>query len=279
MGLFCLCLLALSLTRTPTLALRVRDVSRHLRPPIRVAGKNYSNYVRDEKVKLLSCIEPWKLENCVLGQYVAGNGQPGYLEDKTVPSGSIQPTYACVVFFIHNKRWEGVPFIMKAGKALNERRAEVRLQLKSPPGGSQMFDGQEIPRNELVIRLQPEEAIYMKTNVKKPGLTTTITQSELDLSYKQRYEGIKIYDAYARLVLDVLRGKQAFFVRDDELVTAWEVVTPLLEEIEKSKKKPIPYAFGSRGPAEADALIAKYGVVYNHKYAKEWRNSLPRTGK
>ncbi len=91
--------------------------------PVQVAGHEYSNFVRDEKVKVLQCIEPWMLKDIVIGQYTAGNGQPGYLDDETVPRDSIQPTYACVVTYIHNKRWEGVPFIIKAGKGLDQRRA------------------------------------------------------------------------------------------------------------------------------------------------------------
>ena len=31
-------------------------------------------------------------------------------------------------------RWDGVPFILKCGKALNERKAEVRIQYKDVPG-------------------------------------------------------------------------------------------------------------------------------------------------
>jgi glucose-6-phosphate 1-dehydrogenase len=52
----------------------------------------------------------------------------------------------------------------RCGKALNERKTEIRLQLKPPPGAAHMFPGVEIPPNELVIRLQPDEAIYMKVS-------------------------------------------------------------------------------------------------------------------
>merc|ERR1711916_251138 len=110
--------------------------------------------------------------------------------------------------------------------------------------------GTEVPQNELVIRLQPQEAIYLKTNVKKPGLHTLPIQSELDLTYESRHPIEALSDAYTRLILDVLRGKQATFVRDDELLAAWEIFTPLLHEIENSKARPIPYPFGSRGPQE-----------------------------
>ena len=73
------------------------------------------------------------VSSCVLGQY---EGDPdsedpdarlGYLDDKTVPEGSTCPTFAAAVLRINNERWDGVPFILKCGKALNERKAEVSL--------------------------------------------------------------------------------------------------------------------------------------------------------
>ena len=69
-------------------------------------------------------------------------------------------------FYVNNARWSGVPFIMKAGKALNARKCEIRIQFKSPPGSEQMFGDSEVPKNELVIRVQPNDAIYFKMNVK-----------------------------------------------------------------------------------------------------------------
>lgn len=95
--------------------------------------------------------------------------------------------------------------------------------------------GQKQGRNEFVIRLQPSEAMYMKltvsiwwtnqhnlanywkerftltydslgyafaTQVKQPGLEMQTVQSELDLSYGQRYQGVSIPEAYERLILD-----------------------------------------------------------------------------
>lgn len=243
-----------------------------MEPPVLAAGKDYANYIRDEKVKVLNCIEPIKLENTVLGQYLgdADKGEPGYLEDPTVPKGSVTPTFATCVMYVNNPRWDGVPFIMKAGKALNERKGEIRIQFRAPPGASHMFPGVQIPVQELVVRLQPDEAVYMKMNVKSPGLQTQAISSELDLSYAQRYEGAEVPDAYTRLILDVLRGKQAAFVRDDELRAAWKIFTPVLKEIESAKDKPLPYAFGSRGPKESDELTRSVGFQYHHG-AYKWK--------
>lgn len=117
--------------------------------------------IRDEKLKLLRCVEPVESTNCVLGQYLGGEKEPGYLEDPTVPEGSKTPTFASMIVKINNDRWSGVPFIIKAGKALNERKADIRIQLREPP--LFIFTGDShYQRNELVVRLQPDEAIYAK---------------------------------------------------------------------------------------------------------------------
>jgi glucose-6-phosphate 1-dehydrogenase len=130
------------------------------------------------------------LQDVVLGQYVGNeNGEEhqkkGYLDDPTVPEGSTTPTFACAVLKIKNERWDGVPFILKSGKALNERKAEVRIQFKEIPGD--IFDN-TCARNELVIRVQPDEAVYMKIMTKKPGMNFSPEETELDLTYKHRYE-------------------------------------------------------------------------------------------
>ena len=187
-----------------------------------------SEDIRDEKVKVLRTIPPIKKEEVLLGQYVGGNGKPGYKEDDTVPKDSNCPTYAAVALHINNPRWEGVPFILKAGKALNEGKVEIRVQFKDVTTG--IFS--DIPRDELVIRIQPSEAIYLKTNTKAPGLQMSAIPTELDLTYKDRFEKAVIPEAYESLLLDALNGDHSNFVRDDELDMAWKIFTPILHWIE-----------------------------------------------
>ncbi|KAL6507277.1 Glucose-6-phosphate 1-dehydrogenase, cytoplasmic isoform [Orobanche gracilis] len=215
-------------------------------------------HIRDEKVKVLQSVVPIKAEEVVLGQY------EGYKDDPTVPDNSNTPTFATVVLRIHNERWEGVPFILKAGKALNSRKAEIRVQFKDVPGD--IFKCQKQGRNEFVIRLQPSEAMYMKLTVKQPGLEMSTAQSELDLSYRQRYQGVVIPEAYERLILDTIKGDQQHFVRRDELKAAWEIFTPLLHRIDNGEFKSLPYTPGSRGPASADELLERTGYVQTHGY-------------
>jgi len=230
-----------------------------MEPPIGPSG----NAIRDKKVELLRCIQRIKPNEVVLGQYKASadGKKPGYLDDKGVPKDSRTPTFASVVLRVCNRRWNNVPFIVRAGKALNQRKVEVRVQFKATPATSLLFPGQRVPRNELVIRLQPNEALFMRTAVKAPGIGQNVVQSELDLTYADRY-GSKFDnpDAYTRMLLNVLRGDQSTFVRDDELRVAWEIFTPLLNRIEKNASiRPILYEYGSRGPSEADEMAIRVG--------------------
>ncbi|ESO10056.1 hypothetical protein HELRODRAFT_73159 [Helobdella robusta] len=226
--------------------------------------------IRNEKVKVLKCVRELKLENVVLGQYEGdpdgeGEMKEGYRDDPTVPNDSITSTFALAVLYINNERWDGIPFILRCGKALNERKAEVRLQFRDVPG-SIFTTPNVIHRNELVFRVQPGEAVYMKLMSKEPGMLFDCHQTELDFTYGSKYVGIDLPDAYERLILDVVCGNQINFVRSDELYEAWRIFTPVLNEIEKQKIKPIPYRFGSRGPKEADELAAKNNFIYSGTY-------------
>ena len=227
--------------------------------------------IRDEKLKVLRCMPPLTSDNIVTGQYTAGvdadgEFQPGYCEDETVPNTSNTPTFAMCVLYVNNERWHGVPFILKAGKALNESKVEIRVQLRDVPGD--LFLQKKAPkgtqtRNELVVRLQPDPSIYMKMTVKEPGLETSITQSEMELLYTHKYVHQKIPEAYERLILDCILGDQQHFVRRDELQAAWSIFTPVLHFMDAGGMKPELYKMGSRGPDSADELRKKAGHVTN----------------
>lgn len=224
--------------------------------------------IRNEKVKVLRSMRPIQMEDVVIGQYKShtkgGVTYPGYTDDKTVPKDSQTPTFAAAALFIDNARWDGVPFLMKAGKALHTRRAEIRVQFRHVPGNLYNRNtGCDLDNatNELVIRVQPDEAIYLKINNKVPGLGMRLDRSNLNLLYSARYSK-EIPDAYERLLLDAIEGERRLFIRSDELDAAWSLFTPLLKEIEENKRIPEYYPYGSRGPVGAHYLAAKHKVQW-----------------
>mmetsp|Transcript_32722 Transcript_32722/g.63952 ORF Transcript_32722/g.63952 Transcript_32722/m.63952 type:complete len:157 (+) Transcript_32722:1-471(+) len=155
---------------------------------------------------------------------------------------------------------------MRAGKALDERLAQVRVRFKDVPGGLYSSDaiGKEAA-NELVIRLQPDEAIFMTVVNKVPGLTNELTRTNLKLGYSDEWkeEAADMPDAYERLILDALNGEKALFCRDDELREAWRVFSSALEGMESDKSvKVFDYDYGSNGPKEMHDLAKARGVKW-----------------
>lgn len=261
---------------------------------------------RDAKVAVIKAIKRIDLDDVVIGQYIAKGEKPGYLDDDSIEDkvkAEFVPTFAAIVLHIDTPRWQGVPFMLKAGKAVDERKAEVRIQFKDAAGAEMLFGGSNSPRlerNELVMRLQPTESIYLKAMVKSPGLQTDMQQAELDLTYKNRFKGTYNPDAYTRLLLEVLRGNQGDFVRADEIIASWEVFDPLLRQLEDGdfrasqggrscwsrcfgsscreekirlqriigSRRPLRYTYGSRGPPEAEELFKRYG--FRHGKGYEW---------
>ncbi|RZR90563.1 hypothetical protein BHM03_00018477 [Ensete ventricosum] len=177
--------------------------------------------------------------------------------------------------FYHSGQYESEENFADLDKKLKEHEVKVLrsmkplqlenvviVQFRHVPGNlyKRSF-GTDLDRatNELVIRVQPDEAIYLKINNKVPGLGMRLDRSNLNLLYSSRYSK-EIPDAYERLLLDAIEGERRLFIRSDELDAAWELFTPLLKELEEKKIAPELYPHGSCGPAGAHYLAANYNV-------------------
>lgn len=216
--------------------------------------------IRDEKVKVLKAMPEIDVNDVVLGQYgkSVDGSKPAYTDDDTVPKGSNAVTFAAFPLTVENDRWSGVPFILSAGKALDEALVEVRIQFRPSISGA----GPGVaPHNELVIRIQPNEAIYFTVNTKQPGFTNKVAVNQLDLSYKDKYKGARIPEAYEALILDALRADHSNFVRDDELDVSWKIFTPLLHHIDAKKAAVESYPYGSTGPDSLPKFLKAHGYL------------------
>ena len=120
--------------------------------------------------------------------------------------------------------------------------------------------------NELVIRIQPNESIYLRVNSKIPGLGMRLDQTDLDLQYKTKFNAAELPDAYERLILDVVNGDKRLFIRNDELEEAWKLFTPVLDTIEEDSLSPELYPYGSRGPIGAHYLASRYNVRWGDTF-------------
>lgn len=203
-----------------------------------------SEGVRNAKVEVLKNTPVVGLNDVVLGQY------DGYKADPTIVNrNTITPTYACVKTSVETSTWSGVPFILEAGKALNDRVCEVRLHFHSDSATKEVGGG-------LILRLQPVPSLFLTANIKSPGFDSVSCQRSLNLDYGN----VHVPDAYTKLLFDVLRGHHASFVRDDELKESWRVFTPLLHETERLQVVPQLYPAGSSGPKGREILLTQCGI-------------------
>lgn len=224
--------------------------------------------IRTEKVKVIQATHLADVQNlersAVRGQYSAGwmkgKNVPGYRQEPGVNPNSTTPTYVAMKFLIDNWRWHGVPFYLRTGKRLPKKVSEIAIQFREVPYLIFQSAAQYVNTNVLTMRIQPNEGISLRFEVKMPGPDLRSRSVDMDFSYGSAF-GSSSADAYERLLLDCMMGDQTLFTRADEVEAAWRVVTPALS-VWDSPTDPasIPqYEAGTWEPAEAEHLINQDG--------------------
>lgn len=225
--------------------------------------------IRDEKLKVLKALRPINANNIaektVRGQYIAGfvAGQevPGYLEEPDANQKSRTETFVAIKAEIDNWRWAGVPFYLRTGKRLPTKVSEIVIYFKRQPHNLFGDSFASLPQNKLVIRLQPEEGVEVTVMNKVPGLTSSgsmdLQKSKLDLSFSEEFADQRIADAYEKLLLEVMLGNQALFVRRDEVEQAWTYVDSIIGAWNGNNELPEPYQAGTWGPVSSIGLLAR----------------------
>ena len=166
-------------------------------------------------------------------------------------------TYAAAQVSIDNWRWQDLPIFLRAGKALRRSVTEAVIRFKEAP--HLQLDGQPVSciPTLLVIRIQPNEEVQLRIGAKVPGAHFELVPAGLRLDYRRLARG-PLPDAYVNVFAEVLEGGHSVFPGPDEIERSWAIVDPLLRSWER-EGSPLPYARGSWGPGEADALIATHG--------------------
>jgi len=223
--------------------------------------------VRDEKVKVLRAIRPFEGENLghliVRGQYgpgtIDGKQVPGYRSERGVDGQSKTETFVAAKLFIDNWRWKDVPFYLRTGKRMAVKDTEIAVTFKQVPH-SLFYPAQlsEPAPNVLVLQIQPEEGISLSFQAKRPGSKIALSTLRMSFCYKDIF-GVRLPEAYQRLLLDCMLGDQTLFTRFDAVEVAWQLITPILEAWEKDQSGPYIYPAGSESFPEADELIERDG--------------------
>ena len=222
--------------------------------------------LRTEKVKVIQATHLADLENldrsAVRGQYTKGwmNGKevPAYREEEGAAPDTTTPTYAALKLYVDNWRWKGVPFYLRTGKRLAKRESEIAIRFREVPYLMFQSAAKQVNNNVLALRIQPDEGISMRFEVKTPGNSLRTRSVHMDFRYASAF-GQANADAYGRLLIDCMLGDQSLFTRGDEVEASWRILTPVLEAWDApASPDAIPlYEAGTWGPAQAESLFDK----------------------
>jgi glucose-6-phosphate 1-dehydrogenase len=228
--------------------------------------------VRDEKVKVLRSLRPIGAndvpEHVVTGQFGDGavGGQPvkSYAEELGKPSDT--ETFVALKAHVDNWRWAGVPFYLRTGKRMAERKTEIFIQFKAVPHSIFAARGARTQPNKLIISIQPEENIRLLVMAKTPGLDREgirLREVPLDVGLANAFADARRRIAYERLLLDLIDGDPTLFVRRDEVEAQWQWIDGVRAAWSEAGLTPKPYGAGSWGPSAAIALTERDGVHWH----------------
>ena len=223
--------------------------------------------LRIEKQKVLASAQlPKRLDlTTARGQYCPGwaGGEEviGFLEEEGIKKTSNTETYAAITVLVETRRWAGVPFYLRTGKRLGRRVTEVAIVFKRAPHlPFSDHSTEDLSKNALVIRVQPDEGMTLRFGSKVPGTAMEIRDVNMDFAYGGSFTEASA-EAYERLILDVLLGDPPLFPRHEEVELSWMLLDPAIEHWAK-KGKPEAYDSGTWGPASADTMLARDGRVW-----------------
>jgi glucose-6-phosphate 1-dehydrogenase len=159
---------------------------------------------------------------------------------------SLTETFAAVQVLIDSPRWNGVPIVMWSGKGLNEKKTAIEVTFMGADGTA---------TNQLRFRIQPNEGIELDLLTKKPGLASELQTAAMDFSYQQSFGDANHPNAYERVLVDAVRGDHTLFATSEEVLEAWRIIQPVLDEW--SKQATIDqYPIGSSGVELAAKLLS-----------------------
>ncbi len=212
--------------------------------------------IHNEKLKVINSLTPITQDNVgsrtIRAQYTAGivneKKVPSYqddLKESKIKVDGTGETYVALKVTIDNDRWRGVPFVLRTGKRLRRRFAEIRISFKPPLNNLY----KEANNNQLIIEIQPELTVSIEMLMKLllgEDAQLNSYNHQMDLRNKET-SNVRIPEAYEKLLLDVIKGNQAYFVRDDEIMASWRWIDGIRDAWKNTNQEMLKYSAGSSG--------------------------------
>ncbi|WP_125606483.1 glucose-6-phosphate dehydrogenase [Lapidilactobacillus bayanensis] len=190
------------------------------------------------------------------GQDIAGKQVAYRDEDKIEPTSTVE-TFVAGEVDLNLPQWQGVPFYVRTGKRLPTKKTRIDVVFKADT--SQLFAAQQPVNPVLTIQVEPESGIELTLNGKEIGTSSLIEphQSQYLLNADQQKQ---VPDAYERLLLEAVLGKQGNFAQWEGMAGSWHFVDAIRSAWAQEPTVDFPnYQSGTMGPKAADELLTKTG--------------------
>lgn len=231
--------------------------------------------VRERKTGLLAAIPAANPDQAVRGQYGAGTLQGaaarGYRQEPHVAPDSRVETYVALHLEIDTPRWAGVPFYIRTGKHMPERRTEIAIRFKQAPSAAfQSTPVEALAPNWLVFGIAPDEGVSLQVEVKRPGSGLELAAVKMEFRYGDWFPKAANV-GYETLIHDVMTGDQTLFMSAEMVEQGWRIVQPVLDAWATEPPAFPNYAPGDDGPKAAGELLQRTG--------REWRPVVQAMGR
>ncbi len=190
--------------------------------------------IRESRARILKSLKPLSREEVAVQTFRAQ--YEGYKSIKGVAPNSKTETYFRARFSIEDPNWEGVEFIMEAGKRLLSARdagevTEIEVIFRHPspclcPPGKHY-------RDSVVFRQDPHEGITIHFWSKKPGFKMEIEERTFEFNLRGGEHKAQYTEEYEKLLLDCMEGDQTLFISSDEIIAMWRFIDPIIKGWQK----------------------------------------------
>jgi glucose-6-phosphate 1-dehydrogenase len=172
---------------------------------------------------------------------IGGRAVPDYTKEEGIDAARGTETLAEVEVEIDNWRWQGVPFILRSGKALGNKRKEAVVTFRPVPHLPKGFTGVDSP-NQLRIGFGPD-TLQFDVDVNGPGDILSLDRATL----KAELSGSELLP-YGEVLEGVLTGDPLLSVRADTAEDCWRILEPVLKAWARGSAPLEEYTAGSDGP-------------------------------
>lgn len=195
----------------------------------------------------------------VRGQYGkdAEVKEEAYRDADKVDSDSTVETFVAGEVDLNLPQWQGVPFYVRTGKRLPAKKTRIDVVFKADT--SKLFGDQQPANPVLTIQVEPESGISLTLNGKEIGTSSLIEAHQLQYLLDDDQQK-QVPDAYERLLLEAILGKQGNFAQWEGMAGSWHFVDAIRAAWGQEDETDFPnYQSGTMGPKAADELLTKTG--------------------